>query len=399
MKKTILLLTMVLSMSVTVLCLADEVDIPVSAGFPVREVISPDETAAGNETANAATGSWVQKGQDGQQLNLPGPTYIYYIYPNGSVTNSDGSFRLHAELSDDGSFIIDTSGIEELADYTVSGQVMPISRESMDWFKVKTYDDKYIDYSDIANQLVLTISYPDPGNPLAVSPAVTNVYFLRSNSQATFFKNYISDKVWKIGDNILNIGSDGSLNLNDSESTGNYSIYENKETSSYINAKAVFRWDNGGIVNYVPVQVSGDRIQLQNIDKPEEILTLEYIKDMEKPEPVEESPQEPDEPDESAKPFVGEWEITQVLKDNSEINAAELLETDSMTAQIKENGYLSLKFSNGFSVSLKPVYEGNTLRVKYDNAGYNMNWTAVLENSGTVTAAFSDYRITFKKVH
>ena len=78
MKKTILLLTMILSMTMTVLCLADEADSKASAAFPIREIadITPaaiepnaalyDEKAAENETTNIAAGTWVMKGQDGE---------------------------------------------------------------------------------------------------------------------------------------------------------------------------------------------------------------------------------------------------------------------------------------------------------------------------------------------
>ena len=92
--------------------------------------------------------------------------------------------------------------MEELADYLVTGRVSPVSRESMERFNIET-DDSYTNYYEDNNQLILTISYPDPRNPLASSPAVTNVYFLRKNSQAAFLQNYISDHFYKCTDDIL----------------------------------------------------------------------------------------------------------------------------------------------------------------------------------------------------
>jgi len=76
-----------------------------------------------------------------------------------------------------------------------------------------------------------------------------------------------------------------------------------------------------------------------------------------------------------------------------------LLECDSMTAEIGSDGTISLRFSNGFGTSLKPVYESGTLRVRYNNAGYNMSWQAVPGADGTVCAVYDDYCITFEKIN
>ena len=248
---------------------------------------------------NPAIGAWERKGIEGEWMSLPGLSYNYYIYPDGTVTNTDGSLQLPVQYSDDGSFTIDTSGEEELAKYTVTGRISTISQESMDRFNVKK-DTEYLDFSDDANQLILTITYPDPKNPLAASPSVTNVYLLRKTNQATVIKNFITDKVWKSGENTLKITSDGLLDLNDGVSTGTYSVYEDNDSPLYLASRVVFRWDNGGTVKYAPVMISENSIHLQNIDNPDEVLAFENIKDMAVPDPG------------NIEPFIGKWGITKI---------------------------------------------------------------------------------------
>ena len=399
MKKTALYLALVLSVSMAAACTAEEPE---------------------NGT-NAAVGSWYNVGLEGGSLGLP--SGAYYVFPDGSVTNHDENLGVSLILADDGSFTVDTAGIEELADYTVTGEIMPLSEESLAQYKVNKGANSWVNYSEDSKQLILTVSYPDPKNPLATSPAVTTVYFLRGNDQSGFVKEFMSGKTWKIGDHVLEIDAEGNMNLNDGAATGRFRTNPD-ETSQYISATVLFSWDKGDTIKYAPVLVGVNTIKLQNLDKPDEILELDCMgageaaepddpaqeeeaaepvaaaEEAETVEPVaaeEETVEAVDAPETQnvdANPFVGTWEVDTVSKNGTEIPAKELLQSDSMTATYAEDGELTLRFSNGFSVSMKPDNDGTALTVRYTEFNNDMTWTAVHNDDDTITASYEDLAIT-----
>lgn len=294
MKKMVIFVTCILSAAMTMTCLAAGLN----PADRTREIYTETETAAANvfpadasdltdsetETVtaetpapessyNAAVGEWYLLARDnfGVKLN----TYTkYFIFPDGTVTDEHNSFAFQAAFSDDGSLTIDTSSLEETKDFTVTGKIAPASEEDMQQYEIKE-DLSFINYS--SNQMILTISYPDPSNPLATTEAVTTGYFLRTSSQIDFLQKFMYGKTWKIEDHTLVIDTDGHLNLDNSASTGKASMKNVNDPSLYMPAHISFRWDNGGTVTYLPVLIDESVIHLQNIDIPEEILILEDI--------------------------------------------------------------------------------------------------------------------------
>ena len=427
MKKMALFLVLILSLSMTTVCLVDEA----AEDVAVVEETENAESAPGQDIdINSAVGKWQKMGTAG--MNISFPSAIWYIYPDGTATDNNQEISVSLDLQEDGSFTADLSGIEEYAEYTVTGEVMPVSEDDLELYKA-LMSEIYVSYN--TDQLILTITYPDPTNPLASEPAVSTVLLLRrTTSLADMLENYMIDTTWKIGENILVIDSEQNLDLNDGASTGRFMVSSDNATAPAdheadpFNAKVTFKWTDGGTVNYLPVVISADRIELQNMDKPEEVLVLESMDDPvaeaiedikaavaevigETADAVEEAADAVEEAADAAEdaveeavevaenPFAGKWELATVTKGDEEIPAEELLQDDGMTAEVADDGQLTLTFtSSGVTVVIEPVYDGNILTAHYGEFDSDMDWTASLKEDDVVAATYEDYTIILNRV-
>ncbi len=416
MKKTALFLALVLSVSMAATCSAEEAK---TEGAAEVEMVEQAEAPAVESNANIVVGAWYPVGRNGNSLKGV-PTGECHVFPDGTVTVNGKDLGVSLILAENGTFTVDTAGIEEAANMTFTGEVTPVTQESLDQYNVKKGDNSWLNYDSC--QLILTASYPDPSNPLATSPAVTTFYFLRETDQHIIPKEYMYQKVWKIGENVLAIDAEGNMSLNDGAATGKLSS-EAGDDSQYISSVIRFRWDNGGTIKYNVPLFTADTIQLQNVDKPEEVLELKLEGAAEAAEPAEEAAapaEEAAEPAEEAaepaevavepveiaaepaeeaveNPFIGTWELVSVTKNGTEIPAKELLQADSLTAEVAEDGMLTLTFDNGFSTSIEPVYEESGMTVQYQEFNNDMTWTAVMGEDGTVTAEYADLAITLSR--
>ena len=390
MKKTALFLALVLSVSMTATCFADETK---PAGdteeLEISAEVNAAEAPAVENNANIVVGAWYYRGYNGNSVGISGE---FHVFPDGTLTTGGENPGVALVFADDGTFTVDTSGIEELANVTLTGAVTPISQESLDLYDEKIGEASFLNYNSY--QLILTASYPDPKNPLATSPAVTTIYFLPKSDQSQIPKEYMAGKVWKIGENVLAIDKELNMNLNDGAAAGKLEALPGKDSRN-ISAIITFRWDNGGSIKYNLLQFTADTIQLQNIDKPEEILELKLEGVAETEEPAEEAPEAAEEAAEN--PFIGTWELVSVTKNGTEIPAKELLQAESLTAEVAEDGMLTLTFDNGFSTSIEPVYEEGGMTVQYQEFNNDMTWTAVMGEDGTVTAEYADLAITLSR--
>ena len=101
--------------------------------------------------------------------------------------------------------------------------------------------------------------------------------------------------------------------------------------------------------------------------------------------------------EEAVNPFAGKWEAVSVTRGETELPLKELLQADSLTVEVAEEGSATLVFGNGFTVTMDPVYEGDSLSVHYTEYDHDMTWTAVVNGDGTATAVYDKYTLQLQK--
>ena len=98
------------------------------------------------------------------------------------------------------------------------------------------------------------------------------------------------------------------------------------------------------------------------------------------------------------KPFTGTWEVQSATMNGSVIPVEQLLQDDSLIAEVDENGLVTLRFGNGFTASVVPVYIGSSMVLTYKEFDYNMTWIVTLNEDGSATAAYDVYVLALKSV-
>ena len=265
MKKTVLWAGLVLAMAMP-------------AAFSAAETEAVSEAAESAQAAPVAVvsesvmdplfGNWYKMGSIGDYLNIDSDCFIY---PDMKAVVGEQTFPV--ELAEDGTFTLDLTGAEGAEGFTVTGEVAPVSDESLTAYEVEKDKYEWLQYSPASYQLILTFSYPDPQNPLASTPKTTTVYFLKMSGQDDFLENFMSGKVWKIGDHTLSIDAEGKLDLNNGGSTGSTYVFTNRDEGIPMGVE--FSWDGGGYIKYIPTKVEAQTIVLQNKEDAADVLTLE----------------------------------------------------------------------------------------------------------------------------
>mgnify|MGYP007101921406 CR=1 FL=1 len=420
-------LIMAASLTMTAICPAQEANTPDAQDIQTTEETNmPDAQDAFADTldaqiteeTNIAVGAWRGMKQTGG--DIAGKTFgggtTFYIYPDGTI--SDGSFKylLSADLQEDGSFTIDTSAYDELEGYTITGEITPLEEKDLEEYNInkETYSDM-LDFSYSANKMLVTVTMPDPKNPLAATPATVSLCLLRYTDMRSYFKTCLYGKIWKSGDNVLEISEEGKLSLNNGQAEA--SIYVNTATSDgedeysdfisslRIPVKVSFYWKEGGHIYYAPVLLTADnKIYLQELGGNEEMLILELESVISEPEAEEDADVEipvsedaaPAQEETPENPFEGTWYASKSAKNGVEIPLEDLLLCEGLDVIIDGDGSISLTFSNGFTTVIIPEYDGNSLTARYTEYDNDMTWTAVLNDDGTVTAMYDVYVLEFE---
>ena len=231
-------------------------------------------TAIAASVMDPAFGHWYKMGYIGSYVNIDSDVFIY---PDKEVVIGEQSFP--AEFTEDGSITLDVTGYEGSEGYTVTAEVSPVSEESLAEYEVEKDEYAWVQYSDASSQMIVTLTYPDPQNPLATSPKTTTVYFLKMTGQDDFLENFMCGKTWKIGSNLLAIDAEGKLNLNNGASTGSTYFFSNRDEGTAMDVE--FSWDGGGYIKYLPTKVEAETIILQNKEDAADVLTLELDSELE----------------------------------------------------------------------------------------------------------------------
>ncbi len=95
-------------------------------------------------------------------------------------------------------------------------------------------------------------------------------------------------------------------------------------------------------------------------------------------------------------PFTGTWEVQSATMNSSVIPVEQLLQADSLTAEVAENGSVTLRFGNGFTASVMPVYIGSSMVVQYKELGNDMTWIVTQNGDDSATAVYDVYSIALK---
>lgn len=237
-------------------------------------VVSEDETeaAAPSDQVNADViwGEWYGAGHTGDSAYS---MFGYaYILPNGII--SDGTNTALYEKTDDTHFTV--SGMEGLM---ITGEYGQLTAA-----EIRDYDiGDYSMFNRVpgAPRILLTVSLPDPNNPLATYSLATTSIFLKQINQDEYVKYILDGKIWKIGENTLKI-VDGTIDLNDGSNTGTIEFLTRKDKVAVW-----FNWDGSGMVSYLVTQVTDSSVTLTNEDNEADIITLEFSGDAEPAEEVE----------------------------------------------------------------------------------------------------------------
>ena len=269
MKKALLAGVFMLTLGMAAVC--------ASAEEAVTETVEEVVTEAVEETAVPLVetemldyiGAWYYVRYEGNMITPN--DFNLFVFPDGSLV-LDGQ-KTGFDVEEDGVLSVDLSDFEGSDGYTLTAQSVPYSQEIVERFGFEEGRwESMLVYG--GNVLILTFTYPDPKNPLASEDAVTNVCFLRTRHQDVFLKSWMSAKSWWVGDHLLAIDEAGNMDLDDGASTGK-AIFSYDYNLGYP-MTVRFSWDGGGYFTYYPSKITEDTIELVNIEKPDEVLLLEY---------------------------------------------------------------------------------------------------------------------------
>ena len=224
------------------------------------------EAPAASDQVNADViwGEWYGAGYIGEyDYSLHGDAYIF---PDGTL--SDGTNLLPYEKTDDTHFTV--SGMDGL---TITGEYGQLTQEEIEEYDVGDYSMFYHEVG--SPRIILTVSLPDPNNPLATYEVSTSSIFLKQTGQSEFIKLILDGRTWKIGDNTLKI-ADGTLDLNNGSNSGTISCGTDGDAT-----RVMFTWDGSSSISYLVTQVTDSSITLSNKDNEADIITLELSGDAE----------------------------------------------------------------------------------------------------------------------
>ena len=153
-----------------------------------------------------------------------------------------------------------------------------LTEEEIEEYDVTEYSFYYAQVGD--PRLLVTVHYPDYSNPLVPTEESTTTLMVKYSDQSGYFENLLTGKCWSIGENLLEIDTEGEMSLNGGLSTG--SIYFTRDSEKRV--KIQLSWDNGKYFNYYPTGLSEDSVELTNVDKPEEVLLLVFEEELDEVE-------------------------------------------------------------------------------------------------------------------
>lgn len=222
--------------------------------------VSEEEAPAASDEVNAdiVWGAWYGAGSVGDySYSVHGDAYIF---PDGTLF--DGTNVLSYEKTDDTHFTV--NGVDGL---TITGEYGLLTEEEITEYDIGTYNMYYHEAG--SPRILLTVSLPDPNNPLATYEVSTTSLFLKQTSQGEYIKQILEGRIWKIGENMLKI-ENGTLDLNDGTTTGTYHCGMKDDA-----IRLIFYWDGGGSVNYLVTQVTDSSVTLTNEENEADTITLE----------------------------------------------------------------------------------------------------------------------------
>ena len=223
----------------------------------VETEIDAEDTVDDELIANPFYGVWYACGDN------VGSGGDIYILPDGTFLI--GTETLRYEQTDDTHIQIQAD-----EDSTLIGEFDLLTQEDIDEFGVSVNLTSLYDASIGAAKIVFTLSYPDPENPLATSPATDQILALFRPDQGDFLRMVMAGKTWKIGDHTLEIDENGNLDLNNGASTGLADWGKKTDSPMYV----AFRWKDGRNVEYIPDVSTAEQIELVQIGDPDDVITL-----------------------------------------------------------------------------------------------------------------------------